>query len=47
MVIDTLAWNGQGFAPCSSQWWDYPPSFISTFLVGDSLGLPFTRVYMD
>ena len=47
MVVDTLARNGQGLAPCSSQWWEYPPSFISTFLVRYSLGLPFTRVSMD
>jgi ribonuclease HI len=47
MVVDTLARNGHGLAHCSPQWWEYPPSFISTLLVRDSLGLPFTMVSMD
>jgi len=40
MVADALAKHGQNLAPCSSQWWEYPPSFIASLLVKDSLGLP-------
>jgi ribonuclease HI len=47
MAADALAKNEQGLAMFSSQWWPSPPPFISSFLLRDSLGLPFSRITMD
>jgi len=44
LVTNALAKNGQGLALYSSQWWDAPPAFISSFYVRDCLGLPFSRL---
>jgi ribonuclease HI len=47
MAADALAKNEQGLAMFSSQWRPSPPPFISSFLLRDSLGLPFSRITMD
>jgi len=46
-VANALSKNGQGLPMFSSQWWTSTPSFISSFLSRDSLGLSFSRISMD
>lgn len=47
LVVDALAKNGQSVALFSSHWWDSTPSFVNSFLSRDSLGLHFSRVYIN
>lgn len=47
MIADALAKNGKGLALYSSQWWDAPPSLISSLYNRDRLGLPFSKTLMD
>lgn len=44
MVADAIAKNGQGLSLYSTQWWSFPPSFINSLLLRDSLGLSFSRL---
>lgn len=44
LVADALAKHGQGLSPFSTQWWPSPPPFIHSFLLRDSLRLPFSRL---
>ena len=46
-AADALAKNGQGLSMFSSQWWTSPPPFISSFLLKDSLGLPYSSISMN
>ena len=46
MVADVLAKHGQGLSLYSTQWWSTPPTFITSLLLRDQLGLPFYRLDM-
>jgi len=46
-AADALAKNGQGLSMFSSQWLTSPPTYISSFLFRDSLGLPYSRISPD
>lgn len=45
-VADALAKHGQGLSLHSTQWWPAPPPFLSSLLLRDRLGLPYSRLVM-